>query len=588
MQETFDWLYQRSKENRMKGIDLYKIILADNNILLAYRTIKSNTGAKTAGIDELTIEAFKNSTTEELIRKVRSKLHDYHPQAIRRIEIPKANGKKRPLGIPTMMDRLIQQMFKQVLEPICEAKFYSHNYGFRPNRSVHHAIARCSHLINKANYHYVVDVDIQSFFDKINHAKLTSQLYSIGIKDKRILAIIGKMLKSPVRQVGIPISGSVQGSILSPLLSNVVLNDLDNWISSQWEKFPSKHQYSKPDKKHYALRKSRLKEMYIVRYADDFKVFTKDYKQAWKIFHAIKGYLENHLKLNISPEKSKVTNLRKRSSEFLGFEIRAVKKRKKYVANTHVSKQNKKRIKQQVKKQLISIQKSPTYTNVSKYNSYVLGVHNYYSAATHVNVDFSQIAYSLLCTCYNRLKSIGKYEVPRSPPETYRKFYKNNYKTFKIGNIYLFPLGDIKWKKNYNFSQQICDYTEIGRAQSLTRLKEPVLNEIGRILYKKVDNSRIEYHDNRISRYSMQNGKCAITGWLLKAEEIHCHHVLPIFFGGTDEFRNLVIVHECVHKLIHASNKQTIEQYLRLLKLNGKQLEKLNIFRKMCNLANIY
>lgn len=135
MQKVFDWLYDCSCQNRMKGIDLYKIIVSDNNILLAYRMLKSNTGSKTSGIDKQTISDFKIVNKNKFIENVRESLENYIPQEVRRVEIPKLNGKKRPLGIPTMRDRLIQQMIKQVLEPICEAKFYKHSYGFRPNRS---------------------------------------------------------------------------------------------------------------------------------------------------------------------------------------------------------------------------------------------------------------------------------------------------------------------------------------------------------------------------------------------------------------------------------------------------------------------
>jgi len=168
-----------------------------------------------------------------------------------------------------MRDRLIQQMFKQVLEPICEAKFYKHSYGFRTNRSTEHAIARCNFLAYKCQCHYVVDIDIKGFFNNVNHTKLLKQLFTIGITDKRVLAIISKMLKAPVEKLGISNKGCPQGSILSPLLSNVVLNSLDWWIANQWETFESERQYSNVGKLHRALKTTRLKEMHIVRYADD-------------------------------------------------------------------------------------------------------------------------------------------------------------------------------------------------------------------------------------------------------------------------------------------------------------------------------
>lgn len=589
MQDTFDWLYQRSKANSTKGIDLYNIIISENNILLAYRMIKSNTGSKTAGVDKQTISDFKIKNKEDFIQEVRGKLENFTAQAVRRVEIPKPNGTYRPLGIPTVSDRLIQQMILQVLNPICEAKFFQHSYGFRANRSTHDAITRCNHLVNRGHCHYVVDVDIKGFFDNVNHRRLLSQLYTIGVKDKRVLMIIKKMLKAPISHQGIPQKGTPQGAILSPLLSNVVLNDLDQWIASQWEYFPSQYSYSRKDIRLSALRKSsQLKEMYIVRYADDFKIFTKKYSQAKKIFYAVKGYLKERLKLEISEEKSRITNLRKRSSEFLGFEIKAVPKRKGHVAHTHVSKKGKTRIKNQTRQLLKNFKKNRSKASAARYNSYVLGIHNYYSIATHVNIDFSEIAYSLLYTQYNRLRNFGKYEVPRSPPVSYRKFYKGNYKTFKIHDTYLYPLADIRWKFYGSLSPIINDYTVEGRKKIYDKLSQHVGVEIRKMLLKKSTYGNIEYLDNQLSKYSMQNGKCAVTGLFLEAEFVHCHHTLPRHLGGTDDFSNLIIIHKYIHRLIHATEPQTIQKYIAILQLNSKQVEKVNKYREKCTLAKIY
>lgn len=586
MQETFDWLYQRSLHNSMHGIDLYGIITSENNILLAYRMIKSNTGSKTCGVDRITIDDYKIVGKEKFIQDIRNCLSNYIPHSVRRIEIPKYNGKTRPLGIPTMRDRLIQQMFKQVLEPICEAKFYKHSYGFRPDRSPAHALSRCLSLVNVGKCHYVVDVDIKGFFDNVNHNKLLHQLYEIGVKDRRVLSILSRMLRAPIFKQGVQNKGTPQGAILSPLLSNVVLNDLDWWIASQWECFKSTHKYYAPKGMFRMLRKtSRLKEMYIVRYADDFKIFAKDCKQAWKIFHAVKGYLENHLKLEISQEKSQVTNLRKRNSEFLGFEMKAVRKGKKYVVNTHVSRTKQKVIKEKIRRHFKTIQKYPNWKNVQAYNAYILGIHQYYSAASHVFLDFSKIAHSLAFTAYNRLKKIAIREKPRDPPLLYSKLYSMSYKTYKINDIYLYPIMDIKWKMISNFNQGINNYTSEGRMARHNNLRPTVARELQSMMKQISVYSSLEYADNRLSKYSMQNGKCAVTGMPLLAHEVHCHHILPISLGGSDKFNNLTVIHKDVHKLIHAKDKQTIAKYLRLLNLNGKQIEKLNKYREKCNLA---
>ena len=143
---------------------------------MAYRIIKSNTGSNTTGTDNLTIKDFKIKSQDNFIEEIQKTLENYVPQPVRRILIPKPNGEKRPLGIPTMRDRLIQQMFKQVLEPICEARFFKHSYGFRPNRSAEHALSRCKRMAYTSKCHYVVDVDIKGFFDNVlDRLQLTRQ-----------------------------------------------------------------------------------------------------------------------------------------------------------------------------------------------------------------------------------------------------------------------------------------------------------------------------------------------------------------------------------------------------------------------------
>lgn len=259
---------------------------------------------------------------------------------------------------------------------------------------------------------------------------MLKQLFNIDITDRRVLTIISKMLKAPIKGEGIPTKGTPQGGILSPLLSNGVLNDLDWWISSQWENIKTRKPHT-VQTKNYRLSKAKLKRMYIVRYADDFKIFTNNHKSATKIFHAVEGYLKNHLNLDVSKEKSTITNLKRKSSDFLGFSIKSVKKRKRYVANTYVSEKKKKDILEKAKTRIKAIQKSPSGKTVQDYNSYVFGIKNYYRIATHVNIDFVEIAFRLSKTLFNRLKSIGKYKIPTNANALYKRTHRNNYKTFE-------------------------------------------------------------------------------------------------------------------------------------------------------------
>ena len=222
-------------------------------------------------------------------------------------------------------------MIKQVLEPYCEGKFYKHSYGFRPTRGVGEAIARCHHLVVNAQCTYCVDIDIKGFFDNVHHNRLIKQMWNLGIRDKQVLMLVKKIIKSPVDGV-IPTKGTPQGGVLSPLLSNIVLNELDHWVAKQWEDFQS-HCYSNktkdefykelqyknkspnpnyiPGKKtkgnsKYIRKWKTLKTGFIVRYADDFKIFTSNYKEAIKWFYGVKQFTEKRLHLEISENKSKI------------------------------------------------------------------------------------------------------------------------------------------------------------------------------------------------------------------------------------------------------------------------------------------
>ncbi|WP_171050728.1 group II intron reverse transcriptase/maturase [Bacillus sp. BHET2] len=586
MTGTFTELYEKAQEGNSFSF-LYNVITSRENILLAYRTIKSNKGSNTPGTDGKTISDIKELSEDELVLKVRTILKSYQPKKVRRKWIEKDNGKRRPLGIPCILDRIIQQSFKQVLEPIAEAHYYKHSYGFRPLRSAHHAMARTQYLISQASLHFVVDIDIKSFFDNVNHTRLMKQLWNLGIQDRKVLACISKMIKAEIDGEGIPDKGTPQGGILSPLLSNIVLNDLDQWIADQWEFFPLHKSYKSKVGERYAKKRTNLKEGYLVRYADDFKILCRDGKTAQKWYHAVRRYLRERLNLDISPEKSKILNLRKQESEFLGFTIQANKKGKKRVAHTGVIQKKQKQIKQEAKRLIRRIKASPTSQNVLRFNSFVLGIHNYFKRATHVNPVFSRLAYDLKPFIYNRLQPVGKQEHPSNPPPLFKRFYSVTMKTFKVAEVYLFQLGIVKTVNSLNFSPKVTPYTEEGRNTLYKKLRPDIQKEISKLLNSHLPNRSIEYADNRISRYSMKMGKCEITGWDLQAFEVHCHHYLPKSQGGNDKFHNLRILHQDIHRLIHLTDMEKIESILKKLNISKPILNKINQYRKVCEQENI-
>lgn len=537
-QEVLDKLYTDS-ENSKKFNNLMGLITNPQNILLAYRNIKKNTGSKTAGVDKKTISHLEKWEPERLIGYVQKRLDYYVPQAVRRAEIPKSNGKTRPLGIPTIMDRLIQQCVLQVLEPICEAKFFKRSNGFRPNRGAEHAISQAYKFMQGQHLHYVVDIDIKGFFDNVNHGKLLKQMWTLGICDKKLLSIISTMLKAEVAGIGFPEKGTPQGGIISPLLSNIVLNELDWWVASSW--------------------------------------------------------LKERLGLDISPDKSKIVNLKKQYSEFLGFNMKVVRKGKKangqakYAVQSHMSDKSKARIKKQAVeavrdiKHLSSDEQKKT---IVRYNSLVMGWHNYYRFATHVSRDFSEIAFLVKNSVRGKLENQLKKSIAKPLKSPVYIHYAKSKEIRYLGNTPIVPIAYVQHKNPMDKKRIINKYTAAGRAEIHKRLEKVNLSILHYLMRHPAEGS-IEYNDNRLSLYCAQQGKCAVLNMPMEANRIHCHHKKTKAQGGSGAYGNLILVDMSVHALIHATRKETIERYKAILNLSQKQIEKVNKLRAIIGLENI-
>lgn len=604
LQNTLDELYAKSKDNCCFRY-LMQYVSSEDNIKLAYRNIKKNKGSRTAGADGKTIENLNKWSISNLISHIQKRLKWYQPNKIRRVEIPKDNGKTRPLGIPTIMDRLIQQCFLQILEPICEAKFFERSNGFRPNRSTENAIAQVYKMIQTQHLYYVVDVDIKSFFDNVNHGKLLKQMWTMGIQDKQLLKIISLMLKAEVAGIGFPEKGTPQGGIISPLLSNIVLNELDWWVASQWETIPTKKTYAGKKLKtgtvdrsgtYKALRNSKLKECYIVRYADDFKIFCRKRSDAVKMFEAVKLWLKERLGLEISPEKSKIVNLKKSYSEFLGFRITATPKGKnnkgnpKYVVKSSLTNKAIRKIKKKASQAVKLIEKpindKEEFKYITLYNSYVIGIHNYYRYATHVRKDFYKIAFQISRKLYARTKS--KLKRHGKPLCGYIKEHYGKSKEIRyINENPIIPLGYVQHKNPMDKKKVINSYTAEGRAEIHKMLETVNINVLHYMMRNPIINRSIEYNDNRLSLYCASHGKCSITSKILEIGNIHCHHKIPYSKTHDDSYGNLILICQEAHTLIHAVNHEVIKHYKNVLKLNSQQFRKINKLRKLLNLAEI-
>ena len=583
MQHIYYELYAQSK-NGNNFYKLLEIIGSEQNICLAYRNLKTNSGSKTAGTDGLTIDDIKHLCDEDIIMKVRSSLDNYQPKSVRRVFIPKSGSDKmRPLGIPCIWDRLVQQCILQVLEPICEPKFHNHSYGFRANRSAHHALGRVTSLINISKYHYCVDVDIKGFFDNVNHGKLLKQIWTLGIRDKRLICIISKMLKAEIDGEGVPEKGTPQGGLLSPLLSLIVLNELDWWVSSQWETFQPKHR-NKNGWFQYAKKHTRLKSGFIVRYADDFKIMCSTYEEAQRFYHSTVDFLNKRLKLEISPEKSKVVNLKKNSSDFLGFKIKVIPKGKTkhgYVAKTDMNQKALKKAKTNLKLKVKDIVRHTTTFQIARYNLAVMGMQNYYCVATNIYNNLTEVSYALLPTTRVRFKKIAKlipFETTSQDFQMKTTGIRPQTKIIMIADTPLLPINGVKHKNPLNFSQDICNFTEHGRSRIHEEIALVTKGEIRILLEYKDTTKSVEFNDNRISVFIAQQGNCYITNRRHSPTDMVCIYK-NITETDRDKYQNLVFVEIPISKAILTESVQQAKMWLMNYGLSSQQKRKLNKIR---------
>jgi RNA-directed DNA polymerase len=278
-------------ENTQHEEELWERIFSRGNMFAALERVKANKGAP--GVDGMTVEELPDHLKAHWLT-IRAKLDagEYRPSPVKRVAIPKPGGGERRLGIPTVLDRLIQQAMQQELSNMFEPAFSDHSYGFRPMRSAHDAVQQAREYIEEG-YTWVVDIDMAKFFDTVNHDRLMARMKEV-VKDKRVLRLVNAYLKAGVMVDGVVMGteeGTPQGGPLSPLLSNIVLTELDRKLEERGHRF--------------------------VRYADDCNIFVKSERAGKRVMESTKRFLEKRMRLKVNEEKSAVDLVTKR--QFLGF-----------------------------------------------------------------------------------------------------------------------------------------------------------------------------------------------------------------------------------------------------------------------------
>ena len=374
-------------------------ILDRNNLNQAFKKVKSNKGA--AGVDGMTVDelgGYLALNKDEIISQIRQR--KYEPQPVLRVEIPKPNGEIRLLGIPTVKDRVIQQAIAQVLTPLFDKKFSEYSYGFRPNRYAEMAILQALEYLNDG-YDWIVDIDLERFFDTVNHDRLMN-LISRTVKDGDVVSLIRKFLVSGVQideDYKETIIGTPQGGNLSPLLSNIMLNELDMELEKRGLRF--------------------------VRYADDCIILVKSEMSARRVMRSVTKFIEEKLGLIVNANKSKITRPYNPEMKFLGFGFFRDYQTKVYKAKPHqISVENFKYKLKQLTKKNWSVN---TKYQVERINQVIRGWVNYFKSGymktllatidSHVRVRLRTCIWKKWKTARNRRKNLIKLRVSGPDPQ---------------------------------------------------------------------------------------------------------------------------------------------------------------------------
>ena len=324
-------------------------LLSRENLLEALKRVEANKGSH--GVDGMSVKSLREHIVQNW-PTIRKEIEEgtYQPSPVRRVEIPKPNGGGiRMLGIPTVTDRMLQQAIAQVLNPLFDPQFSEHSYGFRPKRRGHDAV-RKARAFMKEGYRFVVDLDLEKFFDRVNHDRLMMKI-SEKVKDKKVLLLIRKYLQSGVMENGLvkpTLEGAPQGGPLSPLLSNIVLDELDKELEERGHRF--------------------------VRYADDCNIYVKTQRAGERVKASVTKFIERKLKLKVNQEKSAVDRPWKR--KFLGFSFSANKEPK-----VRIAKQSLQKVEAKIRAITSRSRSMKMEERIKELNQYLIGWCGYFSLA---------------------------------------------------------------------------------------------------------------------------------------------------------------------------------------------------------------
>ena len=590
LRTLLDELYLQSKKARegrnhpsFKG--LLEIMSAETTIVTAIHNIKSNHGSNTPGVDNKTMQReYLEKPYKWVINDIQSAFEHFEAQKILRKYIEKPGKKeKRPLGIPTIRDRIVQECMRIVLEPIMEALFFEHSYGFRPMRDTAMALERLNFITFHTGYYWIVEGDISKCFDHINYNILLRRLYHLGIKDRRVLQILKQMLKAGVLdECQVNEEGTMQGGIISPLLANAYLDIMDEWITKQWELKETTHKYIQDSAKRRALKKTRLVPGFLVRYADDFVIITDSriHAEFWKT--SLREFLGTEMKLTLSKEKTLITDVRKKRAIFLGYEFKVVKGKGEhgYITRTQPDRE---RLKQKVDSITRDIKKIPRETSrekmideINRINSRIRGVIQYYQCCTWVNVSMGKYARKVQLAASRRLKQYkGKWirakdtqNLPRVHQNYRQKIPSIRYRDIYIG---ITALTFCNWQETRGKNPKETPYTSEGREINFKRTKKKRIqarlddvyseNSAIAILKRKWGYlNNFEFVMNKAYALNRDKLRCRVCGKWLIDHTPYAHRINPnLPLEKVNRVSNLISVHKRCYMAINTPSMDISE-----------------------------
>ena len=585
-----DFLYANSKQGK-SFTGLLEAVESEVTIVTAIHNIKSNKGSKTAGVDKIKMDHYLQMPKEEVVAIVRKSLRHYLPKPARRVYIDKpGKTEKRPLGIPTILDRIIQECVRIVIEPICEARFYPHSYGFRPYRAQKHAISDICHTLNvpakpENKAVFALEGDIKGCFDNINHRILLRKLWKIGVHDKRIITLIRQMLKAGYVEYDLFLHSALgvqQGGIISPLLSNVYLNDFDWYMGRQYYE-PVRNCKAKGNDMARLKRRGVIPK-FNFRYADDWIILTAKRQEAERLKKKLTKYFRYRLKLELSAEKTKVTDMRQEGAEFLGFVIRAEKPRTDVKDSANLVGKpypNMKRLSAKITKicQAIHAMKRMNTENdrvaqIQYVNSMIMGVAEYIKISI-CSKAFSVMDNRIYISCHYTWKRMypvasSRVTVPLDSlsnlPHRHEGYMAKTHAIFCQGMWIGVTMAFITHSQHEKFpmNQKMTPYTAEGRRIYIRQRKNQKPLPMNRPSVNDADDLRMsaykksiynfEYFMNREYAFNRDKCKCGCCGVdLIDRTDRHCHHVnrrLPM--DRINKVPNLAWVCGDCHQRIHS------------------------------------